>query len=94
MSEDKQMPKYWNAAVADVINERVRQIEVEHWTADHDDHEYDGGDLICAGICAGAAAYAIAATDGKPAEPRRLLFVKAAALLIAEIERLDRKERR
>lgn len=101
-------------AIYDVVSERIRQQEVEGWTAEHDDG-HTKGELARAG-----AAYAIHAgyTDAvrkertekwnnqppmvwprqwdrawwKPKD-RRSDLVRAAALLIAEIERLDRAER-
>lgn len=93
------------SAERDVITERRRQVEVEGFTADHDD-QHDAGQLAAA-----AAAYVLEATfDGpnakgrwyemvwpwharwwKPGSVRRML-VKAAALIIAEIERIDRLE--
>ncbi len=87
--------------VAEVIAERRRQIEVEGWTAEHDD-EHPTGTLGLA-----AAAYVLDACGKhsqrdlvqqiwpfdqewwKPKDPRRNLL-RAAALIIAEIERLDR----
>lgn len=88
------------AALRDVINERFRQIEAEGFDAAHDD-QHGLGELARAG-----AAYALAAGTGdahplppslwpwtahwwKPTSRRRDL-VKAAALILAEIERLDR----
>ena len=93
------------SAVADVITERRRQIEVEDWTPAHDD-EHIHGELSAAAVC-----YAMWASNGmaaeeislsnppawwpwdvswwKPREPRRNL-VRAAALILAEIERIDR----
>ena len=92
------------AAARDVLAERQRQIEVEGWTAEHDDRHTNGE------IVAAAAFYALhgsreanlisACGAGdlwpwlssewkKPGNHRRNL-VKAAALLIAEIERLAR----
>jgi hypothetical protein len=97
-------------AARDVLAERQRQVNVEGWTANHDDVEHDDGELAGA-----ASAYALAAADKlyphslgdagfvadnppaswpttwvfKPADPRRML-VKAGALILAEIERLDR----
>ncbi len=87
-------------AVIDVLAERQRQVEAEGWTSEYDD-DHDDGELAAA-----AAAYALSAANcvvelpyhrvwpwqtnwWKPTTPRRDL-VKAAALLIAEIERLDR----
>lgn len=100
-----------SAAALDVLAERRRQVEVEGWTAAHDDREHWLGDLAHA-----AAAYArFSAGDvvvrrrnppgrppekwpwadewWKPSTPRRDL-VKAAALLLAEIERIDREAAR
>lgn len=97
------------AAASDVLAERMRQIEAEGWTPEHDDR-YSNGQLISA-----ATAYASRSraniqsgeerTDmvhvpvtwpwatkwWKPGTTRRNL-VKSAALLLAEIERLDRAE--
>lgn len=108
-------------AAIDVLLERLRQVEKEGWTPEHDD-EHDSGELAAAG-----AAYALHAADHlhahsqgdggneapifwpwqdgvcgrgegpektepawwKPGTPRRDL-VKAGALILAEIERLDR----
>lgn len=100
------------AAVLDVLFERSRQIDVEGWTATHDDNNNDHGALAAA-----ACAYAMYACDElhpqskesgsfnrppamwpfdpswwKPQDPRRAL-VKAGALILAEIERLDRAQR-
>ncbi|MCY1305083.1 hypothetical protein D9M70_548660 [compost metagenome] len=88
-------------AARDVLVERKRQVEVEGWTQAHDDihgsHE----------LAEAAACYAMASA-GKPFEyfqltwpwethwykhsdPRRML-VKAGALILAEIERLERSD--
>lgn len=84
------------AGARDVLAERLRQVEVEGWTPARDD-EYVDGQLASA-----AVAYAQAYTPYlvpsswpwavewfKPADDRRNL-VKAGALIVAEIERLDR----
>lgn len=85
------------AAARDVLAERQRQISAEGWTPEHDD-QYQGDELALAAIC-----YAKVTGPGgssptewpwpedwwKPSDNRRNL-VKAGALLIAEIERLDR----
>jgi len=87
----------------DVWRERVRQIESEGWTHEHDD-AHDAGQMVAA-----ACTYALETTfDGaaakgrwfgmlwpwdrkwfKPKDRRRDL-IRAAALIVAEIERLDR----
>lgn len=89
------------AAIEDVIAERERQVAIEGWAPAHDD-TYRAGELPAAAVCYalhGAPQqgcpqqWPFAAEWWKPGEPRRNL-VKAAALLIAEIERLDRAEKR
>lgn len=85
-------------AATDVLAERQRQVTTEGWTPDHDD-EHDSCELARAAACYAldAAGYTVQQTpfwpwDGtwwKPGEPRRNL-VKAAAMLLAEIERIDR----
>lgn len=83
----------------DVLAERERQKSVEGWTETHDDEHYLG-EIACA-----AAAYAMHAnrsidtpsgylwpwdaTSFKPKDERSNL-VRAGALILAEIERLDR----
>jgi hypothetical protein len=90
-------------AMAAVIAERFRQVEAEGWSPEHDD-EHAPGELAAAGAC-----YALAAHDAssvhpprgwrwadewwKPAGFRRNL-VKAAALILAEIEKFDRLKTR
>lgn len=85
-------------AARDVLSERRRQITEEGWATKHDDLHTDRG------MAAAAAVYALHAADvvgvycdfwpwephwWKPSTPRRNL-VKAGALIIAEIERIDR----
>jgi hypothetical protein len=84
------------AAARDVLAERQRQVEQEGWTLAHDD-QYRHSELAH-----GAAAYALvndkrtrpacwpwAVEWWKPLDDRRNL-VRAGALVLAEIERLDR----
>lgn len=104
--------------IAEIAAERKRQIEVEGWSAEHDDEHVDGS------LAAAAACYAhpkqifTAAVHsdprGDPPMPdtysrvqwawpkswhgkwfkmkgRRRDLIRAGALIIAEIERLDRK---
>lgn len=82
-------------AARDVLAERQRQTDAEGWTAEHDD-EHAFGELADAAAC--YAAYGASALPTlwpfdrewwKPTNRRRNL-VKAGALIIAEIERLDR----
>lgn len=91
-------------ALEDIAAERRRQVEAEGWTPEHDD-AHSNGELAQAAACyarqavSRASALAIPLSwpweDGwwKPGSHRRNL-VKAAALMVAEIERLDRAEAR
>ena len=82
----------------DVQAERKRQIEAEEWTPEHDD-KHTGGELARAAACyathstlLGSEVDTIWPWDfawWKPTDYRRDL-VKATALLLAEIERIDR----
>lgn len=91
-------------AAQDVLAERQRQIEREGWTAQHDDAHQPGELAAAAGryVINGAACLGVQPpcldfganwpwhpSWWKPTTPRRDL-VKAAALLLAEIERIDR----
>ena len=93
-------------ALRDVIVERYRQVNDEHFSADHDD-EHDEGELGMAAACyamEGASNLMDALDAGEPPSlwpwdeewwkptTHRQNCVKAAALIIAEIERLDRME--
>jgi hypothetical protein len=80
------------AVASDLLRERDRQINIEGWTAKHDD-EHDGGELARAAACYASghpARWPWPLAWWKPKDKRRNL-VKAGALIIAEIERLDRK---
>ncbi|WHP06960.1 hypothetical protein QLH32_05700 [Acinetobacter corruptisaponis] len=101
-------------AINDVLAERERQINKEHYSNEHDD-EYKANELLRASVCYadnvvrrgwvhnssfGPDVYQSEEAPDlwpwdldfwKPKSPRKDL-VRAAALLIAEIERLDRKE--
>lgn len=92
----KEVPQAW----LDVQAERRRQITAEGWTPDHDD-------LYCAAeLPRAAAAYILSgANDEAPAiwpfsakwwKPRdaRANYMRAGALILAEIERLDRAAER
>lgn len=90
----------FNPALLDVISERQRQRAVEGWTSEHDD-AYQNSELADAAAC-----YAINAHNQglstpahwpwapdwwKQSGPRRDM-VKAGALILAEIERIDRQK--
>jgi len=93
-------------ALRDVAAERRRQIEVEGWTPEHDDQHHDASMSIAAACYAlhsmrPALAVQTVELSGlwawtgwssawfKPRD-RRSNLIRAAALLLAEIERLDR----
>jgi len=90
-------------AAQDVLAERERQVKTEGWSSFHDDSHIDGAIGRAGGCYAIAAANELAGIDmtfppaswpwhitwWKPATARRML-VKAGALILAEIERLDR----
>ena len=92
-----------SAGVADIAAERARQIAVEGWTPAHDDeHGWGQIALAAASYAIGSRWNEGHKTESapptiwpwenawwKPAPARRML-VKAGALIIAEIERLDR----
>ena len=93
-------PEVAYRAAADVLDERRRQITEEGWTPEHDD-EHAGFELARAGACYAEYgnwpahsevppnSWPWPAAWWKPSDYRRNL-VKAAALILAEIERLDR----
>lgn len=101
---------WFSQAFRDVGAERRRQIEVEGWSAEHDD-EHGNGELARAGAAYALEYASLTYTETpsarlqqaaqiawpwsriwwKPNNVRRVL-VKAAALIIAEIERIDRRE--
>lgn len=110
-------PQTQTRGAQDVLSERRRQLEIEDFNTDQDDH-YTSGELAWAAVCylqnsavagkmQGLGLLTAAQCDErgrslpqpdawpwdaewwKPAGQRRDL-VKAAALIIAEIERLDR----
>ncbi|ENU0860544.1 ead/Ea22-like family protein [Citrobacter amalonaticus] len=94
----KELEAQQTPAANDVLAERRRQINVEGWTPEHDD-KYQHSEMLWASCC-----YVLNTIQKynrvpfdwpwrdewwKPTEKRRDL-VKAAALLLADIERLDR----
>jgi hypothetical protein len=89
-------------AITDVLAERRRQVEVEGWTPEHDD-KHSSGAMAMAAACYALAerppytyAEILWKWTGwadkwfKPKGHRRNL-VKAGALILAEIERIDRE---
>lgn len=90
-------------ALGDVRDERLRQITQEGWSAEHDD-AHDKGEMAAAaatyalhGLRGGffgrwrATMWPWGSEWWKPKDRRRNL-VRAGALILAEIERLDRAE--
>jgi hypothetical protein len=76
-----------------IAAERRRQVEEEGWTAEHDD-AHDDGELARAGAAYAAFSYALWPWDRswwrpEPGDDIRRL-VKAGALIVAEIDRLQR----
>lgn len=95
-------------AIADVAAERRRQIEAKGWTPEHDDEHDRDNALSRAAACYALAGLGANGPfwvnrlqvpqqvwpyrwEWKPKD-RRFNLVRAAALLVAEIERLDRAE--
>lgn len=92
-------------AATDVLDERQRQIEQEGWTAEHDDKHRDC-ELAAAAACyatCNSDSYLELRYRGAQLWPGtwrgwfkgssyRRNLVKAAALILAEIERLDRRD--
>lgn len=91
------------SAINDIAAERQRQIDVEGWTPDHDDQHASGQLAAAAGSYALAKHPRLLWVGGnefpltwpwhrrwwKPKDRRRDL-IRAGALIVAEIERLDR----
>ena len=91
-----------NKAIEDIAAERQRQKTVEGWTFVHDDKHNKGEMATAAGIYCLHGMGSIAPWHRpsmwpwdwswwKPKDRRRDL-IRAAALIVAEIERLDRSE--
>ena len=90
----------FNPAILDVIAERQRQQSVEGWMPEHDD-EHCNGELAMAAVCYINETGTVNRNGGKPwgwpwdaswwkPNARRRNLVKAGALILAEIERIDR----
>lgn len=92
-------------AIQDIEHERRRQVTEEEWTPEHDD-QHDDGSMARAAACYAAHPFMPTRAWGtlptiwpwmprwwKPKDRRRDL-VRAGALIVAEIERLDRENER
>ena len=92
--------------LADIEAERFRQMSVEGWTPEHDDTHVNGEMSRAAAAYAYEASrtdYQRTVDAGRPPQiwpwdaawwkpsDRRRDLIKAASLIIAEIERLDRR---
>lgn len=92
------------SVASEIARERERQMQIEGWTSEHDD-QWSNGALARAAGCyalhAGAAKPAQVADGYAPQDwpwearwwkpkSRRRDLIRAAALIVAEIERLDR----
>ena len=95
-----QVVKSPSNAVQSVIAERQRHQSVEGWTPEHDD-EHCNGELAMAAVCYINETGTVNRNGGKPwgwpwdaswwkPNARRRNLVKAGALILAEIERIDR----
>lgn len=91
-------------AIGEILSERVRQVEKEGWSPEHDD-EHDNGEMALAAACYAAAPIEIfdklqgAFTpvwpwdekwDKRKIHDERRRLVIAGALIVAELERIDR----
>lgn len=90
---------WFSQAALDVTAERRRQIEELGWHHDHDDG-HDRGELAKAAACYALGEIGVSGSrefvsfwpwaNGGPSRDQRSNLVKAGALILAEIERLDR----
>ena len=98
LAERAAAPAELTVAARDVLAERRRQVEQEGWTSEHDS-QYEEGELSRAAAC-----YALAGDEPHGRSPNdwpwdeswwkprddRANLVRAGALILADIERLDR----
>jgi hypothetical protein len=95
-----------NAVIVEIAAERERQITQEGWSLEHDDQHRDGSMAFAAASYIDPELYTPGWPYGESPRPvkwprswglewwkpkdRRRDLIRAAALLVAEIERLDR----
>lgn len=99
------MNNHTEQVIDEIKAERVRQQSAEGWTVEHDDKHTHGDLAFAAGCYATCAAWQECGSTPSGAAPQawpwgmdgwnpkdaRRNLVRAAALIVAEIERLDRK---
>jgi len=94
------------SVIEEIAAERARQISEEEWSPDHDVYEHPYGDLADAAGCYALYTTSTEgipySSDGSAPPPwpwdkewwkpkgRRRDLIRAAALIVAEIERMDR----
>lgn len=93
------------SAIRDIDQERQRQIEIEGWSLEHDDKYTRGQIAQAAAVYVSGATYQATIGDPNGAlyglhwpwdrawlkwKDQRSNLVRAGALIVAEIERLDR----
>lgn len=101
------MSRKLTAAARDVLAERRRQVDVEGWDYSHDDAHADRSMALAAACYAMYASLSERARRNKNPAPfwpwaarwwkpkdRRRDLVRAGALILAEIERLDRSKKK
>lgn len=94
----------YSKSMKDIAAERVRQINEEGWTAAHDDEHTDGSLAEAAACYAHPLLQASKPPHlpigwplswdpewWKPSDDRRRDLIKAGALIVAEVDRIDRK---
>lgn len=75
---------------AEFTNERLRQVVDEGWSNAHDD-EHESGELARAAAAYAARAISLWPFEGEPKfKDRRRDLIRAGALLLAEVARIDR----
>lgn len=102
LAQDSLSVIVWTSdAICDVAAERRRQIATEGWEAEHDD-EHTRGELVqaAADLCLDGTSFRVVDPTGdrmvgwglteRHHDDRRRQLVIAGALILAEIERLDR----
>lgn len=95
------VPITTDAVIAEVADERRRQVQTEGFSRSHDDETHYDGSLAMAAACYAAPEEIYTNTlsdpwpwpdyDKRDTHSRRRRLVIAAALIVAEIERIDRE---